>query len=290
MQGENNMDKPILDKLKANPTKQVVYESTDYDIFDFLNYNRDVTEARVKKIAASVSKVGQKDPAIVNSLGKIISGQGRYMAAKLLGTPFKYIIEDNLEDQETLITMLEIHKVQSTFTLNECLLTYVQLHYPDYQWFKAIKEKHTMAVANLLMVLAEGWDKNHTLEQAFREGNLDVSSEERKRVETFLEWNKEIDETRPFQTADRTGAFNQKFLKCILTALKWEDFDSDRFLDQVRRHRLRLEATTALMWDEIEFTYNKGLKKTQKVRFPEMNSLSKTLSTTFEDAIAKLSS
>ena len=38
--------------------------------------------------------------------------------------------------------MLEIHAVQSTFTLTECLDTYCSLGYSDYLWFKEIKVKY----------------------------------------------------------------------------------------------------------------------------------------------------
>ena len=46
----------------ATPTQQVVYESTSYDSFDRLTYNRNYIPERVAKVRASIKKVGQKEP------------------------------------------------------------------------------------------------------------------------------------------------------------------------------------------------------------------------------------
>ena len=143
------------------------------------------------------------------------------------------------------------------------------------------KDEYTLAPNNLMMVIASGWDKNHHIETMFREGNLKVNEDERKRVEQTLEWINRIDEARPFQTKNRTGAFKQVFLKCILSMMKWDKFDVDRFLEQVRMHRVRLEATTDLMWEELVFVYNKGKKTVSKIKIPPMKTLDKTMSSTY---------
>ena len=141
------------------------------------------------------------------------------------------------------------------------------------------------------MVLASGWDKNHTIGESFKAGKLNLSDEEKARVEADLEWIASIDEARPFQTKSRQGAFKNIFLKCILSMQKWNEnigglsdnekhtFDRNRFLDQARAHRIRLEVNTDLQWEELEFVYNKGKKKKHKL--PSMSLLDKEMSSTF---------
>ena len=280
-------------KLTQTPTDKVVYKSDNFDQFGYLDYNRPVKEARMKAIASSIERVGQQEPGIVSEDGKILSGQGRFEACKFLGIPYEYIIgdHDSTNDNETVEIMLEIHKVQSTFTPNETLDCYCDLKRDDYLWLRGLKHQYNIAVANLLMVVASGWDKNHTIGEAFKSGKLVVLPEERNRVEGILEWLKELDEARPFQTKDRKGAFKNIFLKCMMSVLKWHEsspglsgkqihtFDRDRFLEQARAHRMRLEVNTELQWEEIEFVYNKGKRK--KHPFPAMSLLDKEMSTTY---------
>ena len=280
-------------KLTQTPTDKVVYKSDDFDQFSYLDYNRPVKEARMKTIASSIERVGQQEPGIVSEDGKILSGQGRFEACKFLGIPYEYIIgdHDSTNDNETVEIMLEIHKVQSTFTPNETLDCYCDLKRDDYLWLRGLKHKYNIAVANLLMVVASGWDKNHTIGEAFKSGKLSISDDERSRVESDLEWIHSLDEARPFQTKSRQGAFKNIFLKCMMSVLKWDEnmsglsgkqihtFDRERFLEQAQAHRMRLEVNTELQWEEIEFVYNKGKKK--KYSFPPMSLLDKEMSSTY---------
>ena len=252
----------------ATPTQQVVYESTSYDSFDRLTYNRNYTPERVAKVRASIKKVGQKEPGIVTTEGKIISGQARFKACEELNIPYKFIVENPGDDKDTLETMLEIHAVQSTFTLTECLDTYCSLGYSDYLWFKEIKVKYSLAPQTLLMIIANGWDANKTNEEEFRNGRLEVNTTKRNQVENFCELMTKIDDARPFQTKNRTGATKQVFIKPMLDFVNSTHFNEERFMEQVNSNRLRLEVNTELQWEEIRYLYNRGKKPASRVKLP----------------------
>lgn len=65
-----------------------VYVTDKYSIFRRLSGNRDVKEARVKKIMRSIEKVGYiPNPIIVNENMEVVDGQGRLEAVKRLGLP-----------------------------------------------------------------------------------------------------------------------------------------------------------------------------------------------------------
>ena len=282
-----------MSKLRKNSTDKVVYSSSDYDLFYYLDYNRPIKETRMMKIARSIERVGQQEPGIVSEKGAVLSGQGRLEACRFLGIPYEYIIthHDASHDDETVEIMLEIHKVQSTFTPNETLDCYCDLKRETYLWLRRLKKEYNIAVANLLMLIATGWDKNHTIGESFKAGKLSLSDEEKARVEADLKWIASIDEARPFQTKNRQGAFKNIFLKCILSMQKWNEnigglsdnekhtFDRNRFIEQARSHRIRLEVSTDLQWEELEFVYNKGKKK--KYKLPAMSLLDKEMSSTF---------
>jgi len=252
----------------ATPTQQVVYESTSYDSFDRLTYNRPQTPERVAKVRKSIDKVGQKEPGIVTTEGKIISGQARFKACEELKIPFKYIVENPGNDRDTLETMLEIHAVQSTFTLTECLDTYCSLGYDDYLWFKGVKVKYTLAPQTLLMIIANGWDANKRVEEIFRNGRLEDEDVDRKSVEYFCELMAQIDNARPFQTKKRTGATKQVFIKPMLDFVNSIHWNEERFMEQVNSSRLRLEVNTELQWEEIRYLYNRGMKPASRVKLP----------------------
>lgn len=258
-------------KNVSTETTQIVYETTNYDAISYLNYNRDYTKERVNKVRTSINKtlksgkkVGQREPAILTSTGKIISGQARFKACEQLGIPFKFIIDDYEDDNDTLDCMLEIHHTQSTFTLTECLDTYCTLQRPDYLWFRQIKKEYEIAPQTLLMIINQDWDANHSLEETFKAGKLKIK--DKNRVSDFCRLMKDVDEARPFQTKSRKGATKQVFIKPMLDFVKHAEFDKDLFLEQVSKFRLRLEVTTELQWDEISFIYNKGRKS--KVKLP----------------------
>jgi hypothetical protein len=256
----------------STETTQIVYETTNYDAISHLNYNRDYTQERVNKVRKSINKtlksgkkVGQREPAILTSTGKIISGQARFKACEQLAIPFKFIIDDYENDNDTLDCMLEIHHTQSTFTLSECLETYCTLQRPDYLWFRQIKKEYEIAPQTLLMIINQDWDANHSLEETFKAGKLKVK--DKSRVSDFCRLMKDVDEARPFQTKSRKGATKQVFIKPMLDFVKHPEFDETLFLDQVSKFRLRLEVTIELQWDEINFIYNKGRKSKTKLPY-----------------------
>lgn len=77
----------------ANETKdRTVYKTTNYGMFRRLNGNREVQEARVRKIMRSIDRVGYiPEPVIINENNEVIDGQGRIEAAKRKELPVYYI-------------------------------------------------------------------------------------------------------------------------------------------------------------------------------------------------------
>ena len=76
-------------------------ETKEYDKFTFLKDNREVTDYHAKKIADSFQIHGQLVPIVCKKQnnGKlyIIDGQYRYTAAKNLGIPIKYTVNNFLK-------------------------------------------------------------------------------------------------------------------------------------------------------------------------------------------------
>jgi hypothetical protein len=71
-----------------------VYETYDYDKFKLIEGNRELTDARARKIQKNVDKYGQiYNPAIVNEKYEIIDGGGRFSVFKENCMPFQYTMK-----------------------------------------------------------------------------------------------------------------------------------------------------------------------------------------------------
>jgi hypothetical protein len=69
-----------------------VGKTKDYDMFSFLDSNREPNSRRIKSIAESIKKNGVQIPIIVNKNKQIVDGQHRFWALKSLGYTIPYIV------------------------------------------------------------------------------------------------------------------------------------------------------------------------------------------------------
>jgi hypothetical protein len=71
-----------------------IFESKDYGLFKFDPINREINPAKVRRLIASMSKVGfLNQPIKINEDGVIIDGQHRFVAAQTLKLPVLYYID-----------------------------------------------------------------------------------------------------------------------------------------------------------------------------------------------------
>ena len=95
---ENELN--FIQKTKAIPNERQIWKSTNYNdfYFDPDHRNRSVNVRKVENIKYSMGyyKEFLDAPIQVNSTGLIVEGQHRFQAAKELGIPIKFIINDNL--------------------------------------------------------------------------------------------------------------------------------------------------------------------------------------------------
>lgn len=91
MKKETNRD----EVLEEDQTLGFVYTTNDYDKFDFMSTNRDLSETHLQKLKNQLSTIGQIMPILVTNDMKIIDGQHRYTVLRTLGKPVKYIISEH---------------------------------------------------------------------------------------------------------------------------------------------------------------------------------------------------
>lgn len=75
---------------------ELIYKTTNYDLFRKMEDNRDVIEQRKQKLMCSIQKKDILNPIIVNENYEIADGQGRFEARKALGLPILYVMQEGL--------------------------------------------------------------------------------------------------------------------------------------------------------------------------------------------------
>lgn len=82
------------------PDAPKVKKSTDYTRFQFLDWNRAINPANLKKLIEENQKTFQlhKFPILIDSDFNIIDGQHRFTASQKLGAPVYFIQEDDLAE------------------------------------------------------------------------------------------------------------------------------------------------------------------------------------------------
>jgi len=79
--------------------KYEIRESSDYSIFNLKNDNRDIFKNHIEKIANDMKNRGfaPSKSIQVDSNYNIIDGQHRFLAAKKIGIPVLYIVDDSMD-------------------------------------------------------------------------------------------------------------------------------------------------------------------------------------------------
>lgn len=136
--------------MNSNTTKVVgtVLSTKDYGIFQKLEGNRDVLNARKEKIKKSVKMNGQLfSPITVNEHMQIIDGQARFEVFKELGLPICYIIHPGM----TLNDCVVLNSTATSWTLNDYIDSYVELGNENYINFKKLMQQHKIVPVNVVL-------------------------------------------------------------------------------------------------------------------------------------------
>jgi len=72
-----------------------IYETMQYEIFSFVDGNRELNSGKVNQLTAEIKKNGLLMPIMVNNAYQIIDGQHRFHACKLAKVPVQYFVRAN---------------------------------------------------------------------------------------------------------------------------------------------------------------------------------------------------
>jgi hypothetical protein len=228
-------------------------ETIDYSIFKEFSSNREVDQKHVRRLVCAINKKNllHVNPIVVDENMRVIDGQHRLAAAKILGVSIFYI-KDNIQRSD--ISMLNSNQKNwnamdyINFYTIEKKDAYVQLsslinHYPD------------MATSALISLSNSEGKRNN---QMLKDGNLDVLNINHCREICALctDLNKRFD-------AD--FVFDSRFPLGLSVAMNDQNWKTETFIEKIEASpRTFVRCHTKEQYLEmIEEIYNRYLSKNQ---------------------------
>ena len=244
--------------------KDIIYCTSNYDLFKHLEGNRDVKNPRKNKIVNSIKERGYlNNPIIVNENMEIIDGQGRLEALKELNLPVRYVFAEGAGIEDCIL--LNVNKANwSTADYVNC---YSDIGDENYKNFKLLKAQFPkLSYEELFGVVANKITSHGGVARTIKTGDLICSADHVKKARDTLSWLTDLDIT----ILNIHGSN-----RVIRTALAWIITNT-----KVNRKRLKkvleekyplinpvVDARPTIFFADISDIYNKGLSPKNCIYF-----------------------
>lgn len=199
----------------------VVFSSTNYDMFKFLDANRKLNVRNYSKLINSMKEEQLEIPVIVNEKFEIIDGQHRFTAAKELGLPVYYMIRKGYGiDQVKRANM-----VSSNWSKEDFLLSHIQSGIQEYTEFKEILDTYGVNIADAISLFAFVQNKNQNIAcKIFDNGSLSLEGKE-----TAIEFLEALEDFKGFKEYKSKSFFNA-FMKLYFNP----DYDHEKMKERLK--------------------------------------------------------
>lgn len=231
-------------------------ETKEYDKFTFLKDNREVTDYHAKKIADSFQIHGQLVPIVCKKQnnGKlyIIDGQYRYTAAKNLGIPIKYTVNNFLKKSD----VTEINLTQKKFNTLDWIRRYSKQNLKDYKQllFQINYYKKTIGISSIIE-LYHDTQNTIPIAKGIRIGKYKIDLEKGNEIVNII--------IKSYATTKNKNFFKRPFCRAMQTFYlkNKEKFNLKHFLKNLRVKKLNVYNMSDDTITEIKNVYNYNLKK-----------------------------
>jgi hypothetical protein len=163
------------DVLNGTASSIQIFWTKDYGKFRFLKGNRDLDEAKIRRIMRSIEnglEFFRYCPIMVNEEGFVIDGQHRFYVCKKLGLNVYYVVVPNF----MLRQVAEMNNNASKWKDRDYLNCYVDVGIPDYQKLHEFIKTHDLNIGIAISLLSTGKVRaSGGLRDNFREGLFTVS-------------------------------------------------------------------------------------------------------------------
>jgi hypothetical protein len=192
-----------------------VHVTTEYSNFSFIDGNRVVNKANLKKLLESMSEEQLIIPIIVNEKFQIIDGQHRFIAAKELNKPVFYIVNYGYGIEQ----VKRANTVGTNWTNEDFLKTYVAEYDENYIKINELRKEKGLQISSILKITAAFQGQGYPLIlNRFQNGELQVNRN--NEWSGILHFCKQLELFSDYRNY-KTNSFINAFLKLY----HYEDYD-----------------------------------------------------------------
>lgn len=218
-----------MDNGKLSPIK--FYVSYDYGNFKFLRGNRDLNDAKIKRIIESVENgldLFQYCPIMINKDGYVIDGQHRYYVCVKLKLAIYYTIVPDF----TLRQVAEMNQNASKWKDKDYVNCYIDTGNHHYVTLRDFTEKYKINLGIAVSLLSEGRVKGAKRLDDLRDGLF--KAEFTDLAERFM--------VSAMLFSDYCDSFRSRnFLQALELLLASNEFEIIEFIDKLKLHNLKIE-------------------------------------------------
>jgi len=241
-----------------------ILKTDKYDRFKLLNGNRDIDEAHVRRLKASIkaNNLLESNPILITENGEVLDGQHRLTACKELNLPVYYTVS-NGGDVDTVITLNTLSK---NWSLLDYAKSYAARGDKSYEYIVRLCEEFRVGVSVVIALLSDGLAlrddarKDNTPVLRFKTGKLKYSQSD------YL--TAQIKARQIFALSDYVKpAKTVLFVKVMLRVLRNPKFDIDRLFEKLHTNDMTIEPRNTVKdyLRDIEDVYNFNVKKKDKL-------------------------
>ena len=245
--------------MNTNESYEVckVLGTTNYDLFQILDENREILETRIKKIRKSFQKKVIRNPIIVNEKMEIIDGQGRFTVLKEMGLPIEYIVVPNTGVEECHL----MNQVQTNWTDIDFIKSYATMENQNYTRLLRAIELTDYTPKIILRAAHRGviaHKKEDTSYSSIKTGGIMFTEEDFYHTIDAL---KKVDEIKAALGLDKK--VGTAFDIACFDILEFPEYDHERMLQKCKLKRNDFVVTQKKVEQLKEFSkvYNYNAKK-----------------------------
>lgn len=227
----------------------IIHESTDYDKFELLSFNRNVV--KTKALRASMSKYGFLSPypihVIKNGKGKlqIKAGHHRFFVARALNIPVKYVIS------EDTASIYELEKATIKWTLNDFLVSFAKDGNPNYLAVQSYCEETGISIGLAMAMLGGHSAGSNNFNEKFKVGAFKAkkTSYHAEAVKDVLLYMKQCG----------IGIYNKSIMVQGVSKIMWvEKLNIAQLKIKIKKHpeMFKKAATLDQCLEMLEYIYN----------------------------------
>lgn len=226
-----------------------VYVTTDYKKFKRLDGNRAIQEARIKKIIASIRKVGYVlSPIVVNENIEIIDGQARLEAFKRLNLPVYYVVAEGAGIDECIAMNIN----QTGWTLTDYIDSYADTGNISYVYLSQLLKAYKGIFQNkVILNIATG--KVERSNGIIKEGRFSCDATMYNESQRVLSWLKNFR-----QPIDRVDGHTEYYYMALAFCYSDPEIDNDKLIGKVTQLQANLIPVTTIQQalEQLENVYN----------------------------------